>query len=68
MSLKLLYQDAATADMADRHPQDDLLVVDALVNYAHLYEDSTCTRTDHAHALADALAASYGLETSEAIL
>ncbi|UTF55833.1 hypothetical protein [Natronosalvus rutilus] len=50
-----------------RHPQDDLLVVEALVEYAHDHADAEPGRADRAWTLADDLAASHGLGLEDAV-
>ncbi|WP_312909729.1 hypothetical protein [Natronosalvus caseinilyticus] len=50
-----------------RHPQDDLLVVETLVEYAHDHVDAEPGRADQAWALADELAASHGLTLEDAV-
>lgn len=53
--------------MLERHPQDDLLVVEALVELSHQYDDVDPGRAARAWVLADDLAATHGLTVEDAL-
>lgn len=49
------------------HPQDDLLIVEALHEHAHDIEDSDPDRADRAWQLSRDIAAEHGLDVSDAL-
>lgn len=53
--------------MPDRTPQEDLLVIEALVEYHHNRREVQPARAARAWTLADELAASHGLEIVDAL-
>ena len=53
--------------MSDRTPQEDLLVIEALVEYHHDRRDVQSGRAACAWILAKELAASHGLEIEDAL-
>ena len=49
------------------HPQDDLLIVEALYRHGHDIEDSDPDRADRAWQLARDIAGEHGLDVSDAL-
>lgn len=49
------------------HPQDDLLIVEALYRHGHEIEDSYPVRVNRAWELATDIAAKHGLDVSDAL-
>ncbi|MFC7216241.1 hypothetical protein ACFQO4_19445 [Saliphagus sp. GCM10025334] len=49
------------------HPQDDLLVIEALVEYSRTRRDHAPDRSERAYAIADTMAAEHGLGLEDAI-
>lgn len=56
-----------TPAMYDRTPQEDLLVVEALVEHSHKLEDVHPARSARAWVLARDLAGQHGLEVEDAL-
>lgn len=50
-----------------RHPQDDLLIAEALVRYAHDLEEGEPLRAERAWELADEIAEQHGLTLPDAM-
>ncbi|WP_247005069.1 hypothetical protein [Halosolutus gelatinilyticus] len=53
--------------MSDRTPQEDLLVIEALVEYHHDRLDVQPIRACHAKVLADEIATTHGLSIEDAL-
>ncbi|SDL09464.1 hypothetical protein [Natronorubrum texcoconense] len=53
--------------MPDRTPQEDLLIVEALVEFQYREQEARPERADRAWQLATAIAASHGLEVEDAL-
>ena len=49
------------------HPQDDLLIVEALYQHGHEIEDDDPDRANRAWELATEIAAEHGLDVSDAL-